>query len=147
MWRLSLCTIRTAFDKNDERFKILGRIVPFVRDTKITFCVPCKCHYFPIILNHSSFLLKAIHCPDSKEWKPSHEMLLDNINPFLGYLWRKIIFKRPVHLIQNRHLGHAWIFWFLVLFSGHWSSHCHYLWWLEGFSIFEHSCLSSRIFS
>ena len=40
----------------------------------------------PNIFNHSSFLLKAIHCPDSTQWKLSRDMLLDDINPFLGYL-------------------------------------------------------------
>ena len=40
----------------------------------------------PNIFNHSSFLSKAIHCPDSTQWKLSHDMLLDDINPFLGYL-------------------------------------------------------------
>ena len=79
-----------AFNKNDEWLKILGRTSPFVRDT---FSVLYKCHYssqylqsFINIFIHSSFLVKAIHCLDSTQWKLSRDTLLDDINPFLGYL-------------------------------------------------------------
>ena len=68
MWKQCI-----AFNKNDEWLKILGRIVPFVRDTK---CSVSRTNgtILSNVCNYASFLLIAIHFPDSTQWKPSHDV-------------------------------------------------------------------------
>ena len=92
-------------------------MVPFVRDTLVSrtngTILPNICinvsrtngTILPNIFNHSSFLSKALHSPDWAQWKLSRDMMLDDINPFLGYL-KKNIFQNVPYITRNRPLSY-----------------------------------------
>ena len=89
---------------------ILGRIVPFVQDTfsaphkrhySSPFSVPYKRHYSSQYLQSFSFLLKAIHCPDSTQWKLSRDMLFDGFQLIFGVFLKKNIFQNVPYIMRN----------------------------------------------
>ena len=87
-----------AFDENDKWLKILGRIVPFYGTPNVS---RKNWTILPNIFNHSSFLSKAIHCPDTTHWKLSRDVLLNDINPF-WCIYKETIFQNVPYITRNR---------------------------------------------